>query len=66
MSSLGGRVCLTCTHPQREQIDTDLVSGVSVAAASRRYGIGDDSMAPAQEAAPAEAPTGCTRRRRGC
>jgi transposase-like protein len=44
MSSLGGRVCLTCTHPQREQIDHELVSGGSVAAVSRRYGVSADAM----------------------
>jgi hypothetical protein len=44
MSNLGGRICLSCTHPQREELDRDLVSGMSSAAVSRRYGLGEEAV----------------------
>jgi hypothetical protein len=44
MSGLGGRVCTTCSHPHRHEIDAALVAGASIAVLARQYGLQDDAI----------------------
>jgi hypothetical protein len=38
------RACVTCSHIDRDEIERGIVSGVSLAEISRRYGISEDSL----------------------
>lgn len=38
------RVCVTCSHAEREIIEQSIMTGASIAELSRRYGISEDSL----------------------
>jgi hypothetical protein len=39
------RPCTVCQHPQREDIDVDLVAGTTFRVIANRFGVGDSSVA---------------------